>query len=151
MNTYTDTSNNIVYKVGEGLKKNQVSAISERFKKTKTWWQEKDQPKYTLKSQRCPTKTNTRLTELQQDKDTNGWQSAMWKEKIPVVPEKDSGGLRFHVWWTQRRDFLLRSRDVSSDQLGAMHAKLILLQYICWYTVQPHLYVLSGLWQSGVL
>lgn len=36
MNTYTDTPNNIVYKVEEGLKKkNQVSVISMRFKKQK--------------------------------------------------------------------------------------------------------------------
>lgn len=95
MNTYTDTPNNIVYKVVEGFKKKKIGrSFQSDLKKTKTCWKEEDQPKYTLKSQRWPTKTNTRLTELQQGKDQNGWQSSAKKgydlrgEKCPSYPKR---------------------------------------------------------------
>lgn len=110
------------------IKREKIRLQSIRREKQNPWWMSEDQPKYTLKRQWWPTKTNTWLTELPQYKDENGWQfflkDYVLKEGYVHCASKKSGSLCFHVVWTQRREILPIHGDVSSDHLGAMHANL---------------------------
>lgn len=110
------------------IKREKIRFTVNSERKKNPWWMSEDQPKYTLKRQWWPTKTNTWLTELPQYKDENGWQfflkDYVLKEGYVHCASKKSGSLCFHVVWTQRREILPIHGDVSSDHLGAMHANL---------------------------
>lgn len=96
----------------EGGKKKGDSESRER--KKNPWW---NQPKYSLTRQWWPAKTNTWLTELPQCKDENGRQillkDCVLKEEYVLCASKKSGGLRFHIVWTQRTEFPQNHGDVS--------------------------------------
>lgn len=70
-----------------------------------------------LKRQWWPAKTNTWLTELPQCKDKSGLRFLLkddvLKEENVHCASKKSGGLRFHIVWTQRSEFPQRCGDVS--------------------------------------
>lgn len=78
----------------------------------------RNQPKHSLKRQWWPVRTNIWLTELLQCKYDNGLQFLLKdlrfkKEENVHCASKKSGGLRFHIVWTQRREFPQNSGDVS--------------------------------------
>lgn len=78
----------------------------------------RDQPKHSLKRQQWKAKTNTWLTEPPQSKDEKSWQFLFkdygLKQEYVHCASTNFGGLRFHVMWTQRREFPHRAEDVST-------------------------------------